>query len=83
LSTLALHMKELLQQIDSDYYRSARLLIVRAEFEQLRQRPSEFIDVERRSNIPLGMSRSPESGSQLLMRAAIVQSFSREVNISG
>ena len=65
------------------YVIAARLLIVRAEFEQLRQRPSEFIDVERRSNIPLGMSRSPESGSQLLMRAAIVQSFSREVNISG
>jgi hypothetical protein len=30
-------MQELLQQIDLDYYRSVRLLIARAELEQLRQ----------------------------------------------
>jgi hypothetical protein len=30
-------MQELLQQIDLDYYRSARLLIAHAELEQLRQ----------------------------------------------
>jgi hypothetical protein len=76
-------MQELLQQIDPDYYRSARLLIVRAELEQLRQERSVFVDVESRSKIPLGMSRSPDTCSQLLVRAAIVQSFSPEVNISG
>ena len=72
-------MQELLQQIDPDYYRSARLLIVRAELEQLRQGCSAFVDVEGRSKIPLGMSRSPDSYSQLLVRAAIVQSVSPEV----
>jgi hypothetical protein len=40
-------MQELLQQIDLDYYRSVRLLIVHAELEQLRQeRPAS--DLERR-----------------------------------
>ena len=46
-------MQELLQQIDLDYYRSAQLLIVRAELEQLRQGRSALADVERRSKIPL------------------------------
>jgi hypothetical protein len=76
-------MQELLEYIDPDYYRSARLLIARAELEQLRQGRSVFVDVERRSKIPLGMSRSPGSCSQLLVRPAIIQSFSPEVNISG
>jgi hypothetical protein len=30
-------MKELLQQVDPDYYRSVQLVIVHAELEQLRQ----------------------------------------------
>jgi hypothetical protein len=76
-------MQELLQQVDPDYYRSARLLIVRAELEQLRQERSALADVERRSKVPLEMSRSADSCSQLLVRAAIVQSVSPEVNISG
>jgi hypothetical protein len=76
-------MKELSQQIDPDYYCSARLLIVRAELEHLRQGRSAFVDDERRSKIPLVMSRSPDSCSQLLVRAAVSQSFSPEVNISG
>jgi len=54
-------MQELLHQIDSDYYRFARLLIVRAELEQLRHRRPTMDDVDRRSKIPLGMSRSPEA----------------------
>jgi hypothetical protein len=49
-------MKELLQQIDPDYYRFVQLLIAHAEFEQLRQ---WRVDVMRRSKIPLGMSRAP------------------------
>jgi hypothetical protein len=76
-------MQELLQQIDPDYYRSARLLIVRAELKRLRQGRSAFVDVERRSKISLGTSRPPDSSSQLPVRAAIVQSVSPEVNISG
>jgi hypothetical protein len=54
-------MQELLHQIDSDYYRSARLLIVRAELEQLRRRRSAMADIDKRSKIPLGMSRLPEA----------------------
>jgi hypothetical protein len=54
-------MQELLHQIDSDYYRTARLLIARAELEQLRRRRSAMVDVGARSKIPLGMSRSPEA----------------------
>jgi hypothetical protein len=56
-------MQELLHQIDSDYYRSARLLIVRAELEQLRRRRSAMVEADRRSKIPLGMSRSPSLGA--------------------
>jgi hypothetical protein len=52
-------MQELLQQIDPDYYHSARLLIVRAELEQLRQGRSVFVDAESRSETSLGMSHSP------------------------
>jgi len=75
-------MQEFLQQIDPNYYRSARLLIVRAELEQLRKGRASFIDGERRSKSPLRLSRSPDGGRQMLVRAAIVQSMSPEVNIS-
>jgi len=49
-------MKELLQQIEPDYYRFVQLLIAHAELKQLRQ---WRVDVKRRSKIPLGMSRVP------------------------
>ena len=59
-------MQELLQQLDLDYYRSAQLLIVRAELEQLRQGRPALADVERRSNAPLVTSRSVDmAGSDL------------------
>jgi len=45
-------MQEPLQQIDPDYYRSARLLLVHAELEQLRQERLEITDLKRRSKIP-------------------------------
>jgi hypothetical protein len=38
-------MQELLQQIDLDYYRSARLLIAHAELDQLRQGRPASVDV--------------------------------------
>jgi hypothetical protein len=41
-------MQELLLQIDLDYYRSVRLLIVHAELEQLRQERPASDDLERR-----------------------------------
>ena len=73
-------MQELLQQIDLDYYRRAQLLMVRAELERLRQECSASADVE--TTFPSATSRSAESYGQLLVRAAIVQSGSPEVNIS-
>jgi hypothetical protein len=75
LGTVGPLMQDLLQQIDPDYYRSARLLMVRAELEQLGQGGSAFFDVERRSKIPLGMSRSPDSFSAYNERSH--PSFSR------
>jgi len=50
-------MKELLQQLESDYYRFVQLLIAHAELKPLRQ---WRVDVKRRSTIPLGMSRAPD-----------------------
>jgi hypothetical protein len=50
-------MKELLQQIDPEYYRFVQVLIAHAEIKQLRQ---WRVDVKRRSKIPLGMSRAPD-----------------------
>jgi hypothetical protein len=48
-------MQELLQQIDLDYYRSARLLMAHAELEHLRQeRPA---DVERQKGDELIVDR--------------------------
>ena len=44
-------MQELLQLIDLDFYRWARLLIVRAELEHLRQRRSASAETEQN---PLG-----------------------------
>jgi hypothetical protein len=52
-------MQELLQKLDPDFYREARLHIARVELEQLRRERSAFADIERRVKIPLGKSRSP------------------------
>ena len=41
-------MQDLLQQLDLDYYRSALLLVARAELERLRQERSTDINVEGR-----------------------------------
>jgi hypothetical protein len=54
-------MSDLVQQLDFDYYRAARLLIARAELEQLRQECSRAADVEGRSEIPIGTS-TPKGG---------------------
>jgi hypothetical protein len=49
-------MRDLLQQLDLDYYRSALLLVARAELERLRQERSAITDVERRAKTPFGAS---------------------------
>jgi hypothetical protein len=53
-------MQELLQKLELDYYRSALLLVARAELERLRQERSTCADVEGRSKLPLGTSRSAD-----------------------
>jgi hypothetical protein len=57
VETSSLFMKELLQQIEPDYYRFVQLLIAHAELKQLRQ---WRVDVKRRSKIPLGVMRAPD-----------------------
>ncbi len=50
-------MEELLQELDPDFYREARLHIARVELEQLRRERGAFADIERRAKIPLAKSR--------------------------
>jgi hypothetical protein len=47
-------MLELLQHIDLDYYRSAQLLIARAEIAQLRRQSSALAHTEQQFKIPSG-----------------------------
>jgi hypothetical protein len=47
-------MEDLLQYIDVDYYRSARLLIARAEIAQLRRQSSALARTEHQGNISTG-----------------------------
>jgi hypothetical protein len=54
-------MQKLPRELDPDFYRETRLRIVRVELEQLRQDRSAFADIERRSKIPLGISRLGEA----------------------
>jgi hypothetical protein len=49
-------MQDLLQQLDLDYYRSALLLVARAELERLRQECSASTDLESRSKSPFRAS---------------------------
>ena len=62
-ATMEPAMKEPLQQIGPDYYRFVQLLIAQAELEQLHQ---WRVDVERRSKMPLGMSRAPDRSRNLV-----------------
>lgn len=47
-------MQDLLQYIDVDYYRSARLLMARAEIAQLRRRASALACTKQHCEIPGG-----------------------------
>ncbi len=61
-------MDDLLQYIDLDYYRSARLLIVRAEIAQLRQRVSAS---PRENSHPLDNTHQPLRDSDAARRAPL------------
>ena len=62
-------MQDFLQQLDQNYYRSALLLVVRAEVVHLRQESSAGVDVESGRKTPLGTvptadrTASPESSN--------------------
>jgi hypothetical protein len=71
-------MQELLQQIDLDFYRSVRLLIVHAEIEHLRQRGSTSADIGRRRNIPLGgTSNSQENSGHCCQPKDVIDTHAR------
>jgi hypothetical protein len=57
-------MQDLLQYIDLDYYRSAQLLIARAEIAQLRRQSSAVARTEQQRNIPTGVSRPLDDPDQ-------------------
>jgi hypothetical protein len=61
-------MQDLLQHIDLDYYRTARLLIARAEVAQLRGRSPPSARVEQRGKMPSEAARAVDDLDQLLMR---------------
>jgi hypothetical protein len=56
-------MRNLLQQRDLDYYRSALLHEARAELERLRQGRSAGTDVERWRKLPSGASPAAEGAA--------------------
>jgi hypothetical protein len=54
-------MQDPLQYIDLDYYRSAQLLIARAEIAQLRRQSSALARTEQQRKIPAGVPRPADS----------------------
>lgn len=66
-------MQDLLQEIDADYYRAARLLIVHAEIAHLRRGSSAAGSAMRRSKITHGCSSPPDDAGPQPLRASTVQ----------
>ena len=75
-------MQDILQYIDLDYYRSAQLLIARAEIAQLRRQSSALARAEQTCGIPAGASRPVDDFDQGAHATPIVQSASPEMNFS-
>jgi hypothetical protein len=71
-------MQEILQYIDLDYYRSAQLLIARAEIEQLRRQSCASARTDQARDIPTGASRSVGDFDQSVNATPIAQSASPE-----
>jgi hypothetical protein len=57
-------MQDILQYIDLDYYRSAQLLIARAEIAQLRRQSSALARTEQQCKIPTGACRPVDDFDQ-------------------
>ena len=75
-------MQDLLQRIDLDYYRSARLLIARAEIAQLRQQASGLARTERPRIKQHGVPTLGEAFDQTGHATATAQSASPEMKTS-
>ena len=73
-------MQDILQYIDLDYYRSAQLLIARAEIAQLRRQSSASARTEQQCKIPTAASRVDDS-DQSAHATPIVQSGSPEMKL--
>jgi hypothetical protein len=76
-------MQDLLQYIDLDYYRSAQLLIARAEIAQLRRQSSALARTEQQRKIPSGASRSVDDFDHTAHATPPVQSPSPEMKSLG
>jgi hypothetical protein len=66
-------MEELLEEIDRDYYRAARLLIVHAEIENLRRGSSVAAGAARPSGMARGRSFSTDGDSPQVLQAAPIR----------
>jgi hypothetical protein len=73
-------MQDFLQYIDLEYYRSAQLLIARAEIAQLRQRSSTLARPEHRCKTLTGASRPVGDLDQTAHATLTVQSAPPEMN---
>jgi len=73
-------MQDFLQYIDLDYYRSAQLLIARAEIAQLRRQSSASARTEQPRKIPTGASR-PVDAFQTAHATPVFQSGSPEMKL--
>jgi hypothetical protein len=71
-------MQDPLQNIDLVYYRTARLLIVRAEIAQLRRQVSATARVEPQSKSPSATSRSTDDLDQSLARLQLSNPLRRK-----
>jgi len=67
-------MQDVLQYIDLDYYRSAQLLIARAEIAQLRRQSSVSARTEQQCKIPSEASRPVDDLDRTVPATPIVHS---------
>ncbi len=74
-------MHDPLEEIDADYYRAARLLIVRAELEILRRGSPTAAGAIRRSKVASGCSSSTDRAGRQFLRPA--QAISPHLDTNG
>jgi hypothetical protein len=74
-------MQDILQHIDVDYYRSAQLLIARAEIAQLRRQSSALARTEQPRKVPTAASRPVDDVNQTDRSTPIDQPDSPGMNL--